>query len=594
MISPETQAAFDKILGGPAPVKAPNSARADEIRKIAADALEKRGTFDVPENRTAKKSIINQEAAASKAESDNANSFGGMVKNTLSAPAAEGLPFVGGALSLAKTANKAIDNPFDRNYDTIHILNTSNVNLAKKIHADNIAGKNSTKLKQIYNENEKKAKKLLEEINSHLDSLPSTGEAVGQVVHTGLDALTAGTYGKAASAMESGVLSKANPTLVKGAADILENKAGLFTKEGIKNVAIGALEALPIGYGYDVAQGLEGKRGSDREGGNAFIPGATTAISGVLGAGIPAARGLQNSVANKLVETPTIDQLVGRVAQGKPENIPSFTRGLENIGDTSEIKTYKDLIGTADKTIRQNVAAQDANLLSDTTRHPIENFQMTSGSGDASVKTNYVEQALDQLKNYYTKINDSEGLANIKAIENRVESQGLTVKEVNDIARTHGRDLNAFNKNSGELASGLSKQTAENTRSGLKDTVENLIEDPAVKDKFRSLDGNISDTISVKDLSVKMDKRVNALSQRLQQPNILQKIGGYIGKFGRLTGFGDLAQKLLGFDKTPGATTLSAVEIENNLAKNLAKIDAALQGDDATFIKTIGEILKKI
>ena len=297
-----------------------------------------------------------------------------------------------------------------------------------------------------------------------------------------------------------------------------------------------------------------------------------------------------SAIKNKISPTPTIDQVVGQVAQGKTGDIPSFTNGLKNIGDTSKIQSYDDLNKASTKTIGDLANQQDKNLAQETKVHPMSDFDQTTGSGKSAVKTNYVQQALDQLQQYYTKTNDATGLSNVKALTEKANGEGLTVQDVNNLARLHGKDLNGFNAN-GELASGLTKQAAENTRVGLKNTVENSIQDPTIKSQFRALDGKMSDTFTVKDLSGKMAEKVNTLEQRLQQPNILQKIGGIVGKGLRITGVGDLVQKLVGIEKVPGASTLNPVELEAKLSKNLGKITTALGKDDAGFTKDISSIL---
>lgn len=283
--------------------------------------------------------------------------------------------------------------------------------------------------------------------------------------------------------------------------------------------------------------------------------------------------------------TPTINSLVGRVAQGKTGDIPSFGRGIQNM-DTSDIKTYSDLNKAASNQIKELATQQDVELSKNPTVHSLSDFQKTIGNGESAVKVNYVEQAIQQLKDYYTKTNDATKLSKINEISSRANESGLSAKDINDLARMHGQDLNGYNAN-GELASGLSKQAAENTRQGLKDTSRGLMDTPNAK----NIDQQMSDLFTVKNLSSKMMEKVNTLSQRLQKPNILQKIGGAVGKFGRSTGVGDLVQKLLGLEKTPGATTLNPVELEAKLSKNLAKINSALSKGDTEFIKDITAML---
>ncbi|MBK3666168.1 hypothetical protein JJE66_33725 [Bradyrhizobium diazoefficiens] len=316
---------------------------------------------------------------------------------------------------------------------------------------------------------------------------------------------------------------------------------------------------------------------------------AAGALSDVASTARSAASDAANAVKEKLLPTPTIDELVGRVAQGKPEDIPSFGRGLSNL-DTSKISTYKDLNKSASKAIGDLSKQQDVLLGQDTTPRKIQQLATPVKVGDTAIHHNFVRDAIDQLKTYYTKTNDVANLEKIKAYDAKLhptKGPGLTLKDVNDIARMHGSDLNAYNAN-GELASGLTKQAAENTRMGLKQTVRNLM--PG--DESKALDAKITDLYTVRDLSKTMQKKVNTFTQRLQQPNVLQKLGGLVGKGLKVTGVGDLASKLLGIDKVPGAQTLSPAELEAKLAKNLKKIDAAMKKGDSGFVQDIHDLLQ--
>lgn len=318
-----------------------------------------------------------------------------------------------------------------------------------------------------------------------------------------------------------------------------------------------------------------------------------TAQSGNLGEGlatggsIEALKGLgigAKMLKNYAVPTPTVNQIIGQVAQGSSKDIPSFGKGLANL-DTSNVKTYNDLYKLSNSEIKKLAAQQDALLGQDKTLYKVQQLATPIKTGESSIAHNYVLDSVKQLKAFYAKTNDVAGVRKMEVYESRLNpknGQGLTLQEVNDIARLHGSDLNAFNAN-GELASGLTKQAAENTRKGLKNTVRNLLPN----DESKTLDSQMSDIYTVRDLSEKMAEKVNTLQQRLQNPSILQKLGGIIGKGLRFTGIGDFASSLLGIEKVPGAKTLNPVELEARLAKNLKRIDAALQKDDAGFLQDI-------
>ncbi len=296
-----------------------------------------------------------------------------------------------------------------------------------------------------------------------------------------------------------------------------------------------------------------------------------------------------SAIKEKIAPTETIEQTTGKILQGKTGDIQSGKSGLSSL-DTSKVKTYADLNKTATDKITELAKKQDVNLDKDPTPRPMSSFEKTTGEGAGSVKTNYVQQSIDNLKELYSNTSDAEGLSKIKTIEAKANGEGLTTKEVNDLARTYGSEFSskAFGKN-GEALTSVNATKFENIRTGLKDTARDLLPDDASK----SLDKQMSDIYTVKDLSAKMSEKVNTLSQRLQKPNILQKIGGAVGKGMRITGVGDMASKLLGIDKVPGAATLNAVELEAQLSKNLGRINAALNKSDSGFVKDMIQMIKE-
>jgi len=295
---------------------------------------------------------------------------------------------------------------------------------------------------------------------------------------------------------------------------------------------------------------------------------------------------IASSIKDTIVPTESIDSTVGKIAQGAKSDIPSFKSGLENL-DTSKVKTYSDLSKLADSKIKELSGAQDTLLSQDKNLYKVQS--LATKVGDKAAAHNYVIDAVNQLKDFYTKTNDVPNLQKVNDYIDKldpIKGTGLTLKDVNSIARMHGSDLSGYNAN-GELASGLTKQAAENTRQGLKNTVRNLLPDGTSK----SLDKSISDIYTVRDLSKDMADKVNKLSQRLQNPNVLQKIGGVIGKGMRFSGVGDLASNLLGIEKVPGAKTLNPLELEAKLSKNLGRINNALKSNDTGFITKIKDMI---
>lgn len=313
---------------------------------------------------------------------------------------------------------------------------------------------------------------------------------------------------------------------------------------------------------------------------------------------------VKNNVKKIKLEIPTedINTTVGKVAQGKTKDISTFKAGLtkgviDESGnevskplDTKGIKTYKELNTKANEKIGEVAKTQDSILSKDKTVHPLSDFEQSIGEGKNAVKINYVKQAIDNLKELYTNTSDIKGLAKINEIATKADSEGLMVKEVNDLARNYGSEFGskAFGKINGEPLTSVNATKFENIRTGLKNTARDLLPD----NTSRALDTHMSDLYKVKELSGKMAEKVNTAVQRLQSKNIAQKIGSTIGKIGKITGVGDIVKELTGLSNTPGASTMNAVEIEGKLANNLIRITEALNKDDAGFISSIKDIIQ--
>lgn len=420
---------------------------------------------------------------------------------------------------------------------------------------------------------------------------------------TGLSAAghVAGNVAGAVGDMFGSVISHVTPQPVKDFAankvkevsDNLMNKDSLYSK-GINayanNVPENSDVNKSVGDVVNTASLLGGKEASPivKDAAGNIINEGKNIASDIKGGVVDPALETAGKIKDKVMPSESVDKTTGKVLQGKPADIESGKSGLSSM-DTSKVKTYKDLKDTANKTITEKARIQDENLAKDPTPRPLESFTKTVGEGNGVVKTNYVKQAIDNLGELYTNTSDAEGLSKIKTLEDKATGEGLTVKEVNDLARMYGSEFGtkAFGK-TGEALTSVNATKFENIRSGLKNTARDLLPDEA----SRALDEEMSNIYTVRDLATKMETRVNTLTQRLQKPNILQKLGGMIGRGMRITGIGDLASKLLGIDKVPGAATLNAVELEAQLSKNLGKINAALLKDDAGFVKDMQDLLQ--
>ncbi len=259
--------------------------------------------------------------------------------------------------------------------------------------------------------------------------------------------------------------------------------------------------------------------------------------------------------------------------------------------DTEGITTNADLAKRLDDKIAEISTSLDEALETDPTLRPMERLNHTIDVNGQKVTKNYVNEALDQLENEYVKTNNAEGAALVQQIRDKANSTGLTTKEINDVARMHGKDLNAYNLN-GQLSSGLAKQTAENTRAGLKKTARSLFGNKISGEADRS----ISDLMRVKKLITDRAEAVNKLKSSIVDPSMLQRLGGLLEKVLNISTLGSSRALVSAALRAGGKqeVKLSAVQLEKMLAKDLKLIQEAIESgaSEETIIKKLNQFVK--
>lgn len=458
------------------------------------------------------------------------------------------------------------------------------ISLQKVIKDHDSKGLDTTNLKKAYNsiqDHVDETNKSREEAMAGANK--STGQVLGEIGGTTLDLLTAGTYGAAAKGLKSGELAAKTafeaPTVVKGVETLAKKPAPLFSKAGLGKVAAGT----GLGYTQDVTQGLQGNRGEDRTGASAFIPGAGTLIGG----GLPALTGGMKSIANSTAKD--VDTLVGTVIQGKTADIEKAKAALSNI-DTKGIKTYSDLENTLDTKIKTISEKLDTALDTNKATTKLKDLGTDIKAGESTISHNYVKDALGELKAHYRAINDPAGEAKIDQLTNKAKTEGLTVKEINNLAKEHGNTLNAFNAN-GQAASGLTKQAAENTRSGLKTTARNLFGNEA----YKGADEQLTNLIRTRNLVDGVNEGVNKLKQKVNPRTLGEKAGRLLFQAtDKLTG-GGLKGYIQSFlPRGEGLKIMNSLDLEKGLGKNLKLLRGVLDAPKEDIVTKLQDLVDSV
>lgn len=287
--------------------------------------------------------------------------------------------------------------------------------------------------------------------------------------------------------------------------------------------------------------------------------------------------------------TPGKEELAGRVTQLKePKEIERVTRGLSTLepGSFKKGMKFDDAADVVQKKIDANDAKVDEILSRAPERYKPNDPRLTIQKpveGAEPVVKQPVSLALQQLVDFYNKSGDTENLALAKSLQNRFKSQGLTLQEMNQVARMHGSDLSGYSATTNELLSGLNKQEAENTRSDVKDIVRKT----ANNQQLQAIDENTSDLIATRNAFKDMRAAAQGLANKLDQGGMLQRAYrnlrryGYTVTPGALAGYeiaggkgaavGAMTTMLL--DHIIGSGRLDAKSIEANLPKIMSRFD---------------------
>jgi hypothetical protein len=441
-----------------------------------------------------------------------------------------------------------------------------------------------------------KKKKYLDMANQSFADAGSTYKAVlpaigktktqilGEAAGVGLDILTAGTVGKAAAGMKAGKISKVAPTVIKEAI-----KPTSLLKGAVKGAAGGAL----VGGAY-------GATGAAQEG-TSIIGGAKSgaiggaALGGVLGgvgakiSGMPAAKEKKLSTLEEKV-----DNLVGNITQGDKKQIAKAREALQNI-DTKGVKDFKGLKDLAKNDIETIAKKQDEYLSSFKDKIPVEDLSKKIGEREQ----NFVKQSISQLKKYYDETENLSGFAKVEEFEKRIEKEGVTVQEINNLAREYGSEIGekAFSKVTGEPLTSINKIASENVRSGLKDVYRSVLPDDTAKE----LDKHMSNLYTLKSTSEKMEKSVQKLQNKIRERGLMEKLGRAGGKIIRsLPVAGGAARGFFTalLDSNVGNKTMNSLQLEKELSTFLKKADKLNNKIDKMSDKQItdevGELINMI
>lgn len=273
---------------------------------------------------------------------------------------------------------------------------------------------------------------------------------------------------------------------------------------------------------------------------------------------------------------PTPDKAIRQVLQSKGKVPGIIEKDVEkgwqafSAVDTTGNKIYTDTIGKIDEAIPDLAKKVDVELLKDPNIYSLDELATVAKTqGGAEVSSNYVKTSLENLKELYTKIDDPVKAGNINELLAKAEREGLTKKEVNDIARIYGSEFKAFNPTTGTPPTNVNGQMYENVRQGLKEVARRGLNDTA-----KGLDSTMSSLLNTKRLLEQNAAASMKLQQRYVERGLGDKIGGVVLDAINLATMGGLKGFLRkAFPSNISLKMRNSAEIEGELARNLKIIN---------------------
>lgn len=285
----------------------------------------------------------------------------------------------------------------------------------------------------------------------------------------------------------------------------------------------------------------------------------------------------------------TPEKAIGEVLQGKSMTPTQTKSAIETIKqvDTKGIKTFADLDKKLTDKIPELAKKVDEDLGQDTTKYSLDDLKVVKQSkGGKPVELRFVDDALAQLDELYGQTGDLVQQQNIKELRQLARAEGLTRLEVNDIARTYGREFSekAFGK-TGEPLTSVNAQRFETVRKGLKEIARAGIKGADAK----KADELMSRIYNIQRLVKKNVEKVNTLMNKIEERGLLEKIGNKVSKYADVLTGGSLRGVVGGLlPRGAGYKTLNAIDLESLLERNLKIIQ------EASKAKTTKQFNKKI
>ena len=286
---------------------------------------------------------------------------------------------------------------------------------------------------------------------------------------------------------------------------------------------------------------------------------------------------------------PTPPRALGQVLQPSGEvaaNPRDMAKGIKalSIIDTTGVETFDQLGGKLGEQIPKVANLVDAELSKDAARYRLEELATTTTTkGGTKVSDNYVKNSINHLRGLYNKTGDKAAAKEMAELWHKAQTEGLTKKEVNDIARKYGSEFESFNKKTGTPLTSVSSEKYELTRKGLKEVARRGLGPEAAE-----LDSQLSALMNTKRLVDKTTEAITKLENKMEPRGLGERIGKKIGTaLDVATGgvFKGLVERFI--PRGVGNKQMISIDLQEKLQRNLDIVNRALKAKTPEEAKKI-------
>lgn len=290
----------------------------------------------------------------------------------------------------------------------------------------------------------------------------------------------------------------------------------------------------------------------------------------------------------------TIDKIVGEITQEKdPKKLKSNIEVLNKVVNDIEVGkdiTVSDLRSQIKAKQQSLVKGVDDALSIDTTPYKADQLTKVTKGKTGDIVSRPVEDALAQLDEIYRATGDDVGLDEINFIKNKLDTEGLTRKEVNDLARLYGKDVSKGFTKLGQPTTSVTGQATENTRKKLKSVVREGLDDTA-----KELDSLYGKTVTLDKSLEKFDKAVQNLTNKTVERGVIENLTNQGSKLANLMSGGALKGAISGLlQSNIGGKTMNALALQEALAKNLKQLQKLNKIDKVKDVAKKADIINDV